>query len=59
MELQTMDLLVANLSRLNETEESDRQGVYHTLGIFENTIGFLSVPCDNPHAEDDNSQVVT
>ena len=40
MEFQTMDLLVANLSRLNETEESDRQGVYHTLGIFENTIGF-------------------
>ncbi|KAF8305019.1 DUF1716-domain-containing protein [Clavulina sp. PMI_390] len=37
---QTMDLLVANLSRMNEEEESDRQGVYHTLGIFENTIGF-------------------
>lgn len=35
-----MDLLVANLSRMNEEEESDRQGVYHTLGIFENTIGF-------------------
>lgn len=35
-----MDLLVANLSRMNEAEESDRQGVFHTLGIFENTIGF-------------------
>lgn len=40
MEHQTMDLLVANLERMNEEEESDRQGVYHTLGIFENTIGF-------------------
>ena len=25
---------------MNEAEESDRQGIYHTLGIFENSIGF-------------------
>jgi Catenin-beta-like, Arm-motif containing nuclear len=35
-----MELLVANLSRMNEEEDSDRQGIYHTLGIFENSIGF-------------------
>ncbi|KAF5322334.1 hypothetical protein D9619_000901 [Psilocybe cf. subviscida] len=35
-----LELLVDNLSRLNEAEESDRQGVFHVLGIFENTIGF-------------------
>jgi beta-catenin-like protein 1 len=28
-----LELLVDNLSRLNETEESDRQGVFHILGI--------------------------
>lgn len=28
-----------NLSRLNEEEESDRQGVFHILGIFENFVG--------------------
>lgn len=27
-----MELLVENLSRLNEAEESDRQGVFHILG---------------------------
>ena len=40
MEQQILELLVANLTRLNEKEDSDRQGVYHTLGIFENIIGF-------------------
>lgn len=29
-----------NLSRLNEEEESDRQGVFHILSIFENILGF-------------------
>jgi beta-catenin-like protein 1 len=28
-----LELLVDNLSRLNEAEESDRQGVFHILGI--------------------------
>ncbi|PSR77278.1 hypothetical protein PHLCEN_2v7971 [Hermanssonia centrifuga] len=35
-----LELLVDNLKRLNETEESDRQGVFHILGIFENLVGF-------------------
>ncbi|KAJ3554103.1 hypothetical protein NM688_g3281 [Phlebia brevispora] len=35
-----LELLVDNLKRMNETEESDRQGVFHILGIFENLIGF-------------------
>ncbi|KZT74381.1 DUF1716-domain-containing protein [Daedalea quercina L-15889] len=33
------ELLVDNLGRLNEAEEADRQGVFETLGIFENIIG--------------------
>jgi len=37
-----LELLVDNLKRLNETEESDRQGVFHILGIFENLVGFKS-----------------
>ncbi|KZT62220.1 DUF1716-domain-containing protein [Calocera cornea HHB12733] len=35
-----LELLVQNLPRFNEAEEADRQGVFHTLGIFENMIGF-------------------
>ena len=27
------------MTRLNETEEADRQGIYHVLGIFENFVG--------------------
>ncbi|KAN0097242.1 Catenin-beta-like, Arm-motif containing nuclear domain containing protein [Tylopilus felleus] len=41
------ELLVDNLSRFKEEEESDRQGVFHILGVFENTLGFnpdLSAP---------------
>lgn len=33
-----MQLLVQNLGRMNEQEESDRQGVFKILGIFENII---------------------
>ncbi|KAL1699006.1 Catenin-beta-like protein [Schizophyllum commune] len=33
-----LELLVDNMKRLNEAEESDRQGVYHTLGVFENVL---------------------
>ncbi|EMD40739.1 hypothetical protein CERSUDRAFT_45089 [Gelatoporia subvermispora B] len=40
LENSIMELLVDNLSRLNEAEESDRQGVFHILGIFENLLGF-------------------
>ncbi|KAF8528671.1 DUF1716-domain-containing protein [Gautieria morchelliformis] len=35
-----LELLVQNLTRLNESEESDREGVFHILGIFENCLGF-------------------
>ncbi|CAA7259804.1 unnamed protein product [Cyclocybe aegerita] len=34
-----LELLADNLNRLNEDEESDRQGVFHLLGIFENFVG--------------------
>ncbi|KAG8721984.1 hypothetical protein FRC08_008080 [Ceratobasidium sp. 394] len=36
---QTLELLVQNLARMDEKEEADRQGVFHTLGIFENVLG--------------------
>ncbi|KAF7966183.1 hypothetical protein HWV62_39738 [Athelia sp. TMB] len=40
LENSILELLVDNLGRLNEKEESDRQGVFHVLGIFENILGF-------------------
>ncbi|KAG2013629.1 hypothetical protein CC2G_010514 [Coprinopsis cinerea AmutBmut pab1-1] len=40
VDLSVLDLLVENLPRLNEAEESDRQGVFHILGVFENILGF-------------------
>jgi len=40
VENSTLELLVDNFSRLNEEEESDRQGVFHILGVFENILGF-------------------
>ncbi|KAM3426051.1 hypothetical protein MY4824_010117 [Beauveria thailandica] len=36
MDADLLDLLVSNLSRLNEDNESDRNGVYYSLGILEN-----------------------
>ncbi|KAI9835419.1 MAG: hypothetical protein M1819_002337 [Sarea resinae] len=36
LEADLLDLLIQNLSRLNEDTESDRNGVYHSLGILEN-----------------------
>jgi len=37
-----LELLVANLARLNEAdEESDRTGVFNILGIFDNLLSFL------------------
>lgn len=33
-----LELLVQNFSRFNEEEESDRQGLFHVLGIFENML---------------------
>lgn len=40
VERSVLELLVDNLSRLNEGEESDKQGVFHILGAFENILGF-------------------
>ncbi|PWW76429.1 DUF1716-domain-containing protein [Tuber magnatum] len=36
IEAQLLEMLTQNLSRLNEGNESDRNGVYHTLSVFEN-----------------------
>jgi hypothetical protein len=33
LENSILELLVDNLGRLNESEESDRQGVFHILGM--------------------------
>ncbi|KAF2767153.1 DUF1716-domain-containing protein [Teratosphaeria nubilosa] len=38
-----MELLMANLARLDETEEADRSGVYHTLSMLENLAGDQAV----------------
>ncbi|KAI0320799.1 DUF1716-domain-containing protein [Amylostereum chailletii] len=34
-----LELLVDNMTRFNEAEEADRQGIFHVLGIFENIVG--------------------
>jgi beta-catenin-like protein 1 len=39
LDLSVLELLVDNITRFNEAEESDRQGIYHVLGIFENFVG--------------------
>ncbi|KAJ6786889.1 hypothetical protein PWT90_00031 [Aphanocladium album] len=36
MDADLLDLLVSNFSRLNEDDDSDRNGVYYALGILEN-----------------------
>ncbi len=36
MDADLLDLLVSNFSRLDEADESDRNGVYYALGILEN-----------------------
>ncbi|KAF9009026.1 Catenin-beta-like protein [Cyathus striatus] len=40
LENSILELLVDNLGRMNEAEDSDRQGVFHVLGIFENILAF-------------------
>ncbi|KAG5649019.1 hypothetical protein DXG03_000368 [Asterophora parasitica] len=40
LENSILELLVDNLPRLKESEESDKLGVFHILGIFENILGF-------------------
>ncbi|KAI0449259.1 Catenin-beta-like protein [Xylaria acuta] len=39
LEVDLLSLLVSNLERLDETQETDRGGVYHALGIVENLCG--------------------
>jgi len=36
VEADLLDLLVSNFTRFNETNESDRSGVYHALSVLEN-----------------------
>ncbi|OCF34946.1 beta-catenin-like protein 1 [Kwoniella heveanensis CBS 569] len=36
-----LDLLVSNLSRLDESEDTDSQGVFQILGAFENLLSFM------------------
>lgn len=38
MEHELLELLVQNLERLDEKEESDRQGIFKILGIVENLL---------------------
>ncbi|TIA84981.1 hypothetical protein E3P99_04097 [Wallemia hederae] len=38
LQLQILELLVSNMKRLNEEQDSDVEGVYHTLAVFENLI---------------------
>jgi hypothetical protein len=46
-----MDLLVANLGRLNEEEDTDTQGVFHILGVFENLLSFMPPLADQVAAD--------
>ena len=39
LEADLLSLLVSNLERLDETQETDRDGVYHALGVVENLCG--------------------
>ena len=34
-------MLVANLGRLDESEDSDSRGVHNVLGVFENLLSFI------------------
>ncbi|KAL2682485.1 hypothetical protein Neosp_006936 [[Neocosmospora] mangrovei] len=43
MEADVLGLLVSNFSRLNEDDESDRNGIYHALGVIENLCSKQSV----------------
>lgn len=44
LDADVVDLLTSNLSRLDETSDTDRDGVYHILSIFEN---LLSAPSNH------------
>ncbi|CAG8449035.1 9177_t:CDS:10 [Dentiscutata heterogama] len=40
LENQVLELLIQNLSRLNEEEANDKQGIFNTLGVIENFTSF-------------------
>ncbi|CAG8726545.1 43612_t:CDS:10, partial [Gigaspora margarita] len=40
LENQVLELLIQNLSRLNEDESNDKQGIFNTLGVIENFTSF-------------------
>jgi beta-catenin-like protein 1 len=46
-----LDLLVANLGRLNESEDTDSTGVHNILGVFENLLSFMPPLADQIVAE--------
>ncbi|KAH6683126.1 Catenin-beta-like protein [Halenospora varia] len=43
VESDLLDLLVSNFARFNESNESDRSGVYHALGVLENLASQTSI----------------
>ncbi|RBQ94854.1 hypothetical protein VDGD_05627 [Verticillium dahliae] len=43
LEADLVDLLVSNLTRLNENDEADRSGVYHVLSVVENILSRRSI----------------
>ncbi|KAF2719331.1 DUF1716-domain-containing protein [Polychaeton citri CBS 116435] len=43
LEADLMDLLVSNLGRLDESEETDRSGVYHSLSVLESLSSQLGI----------------
>ncbi|KAK5117266.1 hypothetical protein LTR62_005883 [Meristemomyces frigidus] len=43
LEADLMDLLMSNLDRLQEEEESDRSGIYHSLSVMESLAGQQSI----------------
>ncbi|PNH51132.1 hypothetical protein VD0003_g6104 [Verticillium dahliae] len=43
LEADLVDLLVSNLTRLNENDEADRSGVYHALSVVENILSRRSI----------------
>ncbi|KZS97700.1 DUF1716-domain-containing protein [Sistotremastrum niveocremeum HHB9708] len=53
IESSALELLAENLRRFNETEESDRQGLFHVLGIFENLLAFRPTLSDDLVARTD------
>lgn len=43
--------MVANLARLDEKEETDADGIFHILGLFENLLSFMPPLADQVVSE--------